>query len=112
MAQTYGQHSNADVIYLTRENYVLCETLTFLQEQFNGLQDDNDREQKVLFQISQILQNLPSLIDHETAIVENIDIKKSILNTVILQEVFFSYLISILNQLNTVARPGGGELWE
>ncbi|XP_008181522.3 dynein heavy chain 2, axonemal [Acyrthosiphon pisum] len=84
VAQTLGQHSNADVIYLTRENYSLCETLSFLQKQFNG-SSDNEKEKKVLFQVSQILQNIPPLINHEI-IVENIDIKRSLLNTVILQE--------------------------
>ncbi|CAI6360698.1 unnamed protein product [Macrosiphum euphorbiae] len=85
VAQTLGQHSNADVIYLTRENYLLCETLSFLQKRFNGSSDDNDKEKKVLFQVSQILENIPTLINHEI-IVENIDIKRSLLNTVILQE--------------------------
>lgn len=88
-AQTLGQHSNTDVIYLTRENYLLCETLSFLQKQFNGSSDDNDKEKRVLFQVSQILQNIPTLINHEI-IIENIDTKRSLLNTVILQEVFFT----------------------
>lgn len=88
------------MIYLTRENYLLCETLSFLQKRFNGSSDDNDKEKKVLFQVSQILENIPTLINHEI-IVENIDIKRSLLNTVILQEVFFLLIISILTQLNT-----------
>jgi hypothetical protein len=77
------------MIYLTRDNYLLCETLTSLQEQFNGSSVDNDKEKKVLFQISQIFQNIPSLINYEI-IAENINIKRSILNAVIFQEVFFT----------------------
>lgn len=92
VAQTLGQHSNADVVYLTRENYLLCKTLSFLQKQFNGSPDDNDKEKKVLYQVSQILQNIPPLINHEI-IVENIDVKRSTLNTVVLQEVSIIYLI-------------------
>jgi len=88
-AQMLGQHSNADVIYLTRENYLLCETLSFLQKQFNGSSDDTNKEKKVLFQVSQILQNIPTLINHKI-IVESIDTKRSLLDTVILQEVFFT----------------------
>ncbi|XP_060835340.1 dynein axonemal heavy chain 2-like [Rhopalosiphum padi] len=85
VAETFGQHSNGDMIYLTRDNYLLCETLTSLQEQFNGSSVDNDKEKKVLFQISQIFQNIPSLINYEI-IAENINIKRSILNAVIFQE--------------------------
>lgn len=77
------------MVYLTRESYLLCETLTVLQKHCNGLPDDNDREKKVLFQISQILQNIPSKIKHEI-ISENTHIKRSIFNTVIFQEVFFT----------------------
>lgn len=77
------------MVYLTRENYLLCKTLSFLQQQFNGSPNDNDKEKKVLYQISQILQNIPPLINHEI-IVENIDVKRSTLNTVILQEVLFT----------------------
>ncbi|VVC43185.1 Dynein heavy chain, domain-2,Dynein heavy chain domain,Dynein heavy chain, domain-1,Dynein heavy chain, P- [Cinara cedri] len=82
LTQTFGQHPNANVIYLKEENYLLCETLRYLQEQFNGLPDDNDKENKVLFQLSQILQNLPSLIKPESLLIE-----RNIVNFVILHEI-------------------------
>lgn len=85
--QLVGQHSNAKVIYLTRENHLLCETLGRLQEQTNGLTDDTtDREQKILFQLDRILESLPALIDHEQ-VVQNIKMKKNLLDYVLLQEV-------------------------
>jgi len=92
VAQALGQHSNADVVYLTRENNLLCETVSFLLKQFNDSSDDSDKEKKVLYQVSQILQNIPALINVEN-IVENIDIKRSTLNTVIFQEVLFTYYL-------------------
>ncbi|XP_025208084.1 dynein heavy chain 2, axonemal-like [Melanaphis sacchari] len=86
VTEMFGQYSNSEIIYLTKDNFLLCETLTFLQEQCNGSSDDNDKEKKVLFQVSQILQNIPSSINHEI-IAENINIKRNIPNTIIFQEV-------------------------
>lgn len=85
-AQVFGQHPNADVIFLTRQSRLLCESLADLQERFNGSPDNGDKENEVLFQLSQILQKLPALIDRET-LVKNIEITKNPMDYVLLQEV-------------------------
>lgn len=76
------------MIYLTKENHLLCETLGYLQEQFNGSPDDHDKEKKVLFQISQILENIPSLINY-ASLAKNIQTNKNIIDFILLQEVLF-----------------------
>lgn len=52
------------MISLTKENHLLLETLRYLQDKINGPPDD-DKENKVLLQLSQIILNLPSLISLE-----------------------------------------------
>lgn len=86
MAQILGQHSNAYEIYLTEENSLFCKTLAFLQEQNNSSLDNNDKENKVLFKVSQILRNIPTLINYQT-IVKHIEIRRNVLDFILLQEV-------------------------
>lgn len=86
--QLVGQHPNANVIYLTRENHLLCETLGHLQKPFNETVHDTDKEKKMLFQLTRILRSLPQLIDCEP-VIQNIKMKKNLLNVVLLQEVLF-----------------------
>lgn len=82
LVQMFGQHPNTNVIYLTKENRLLLTTLKYLQDQFNAPPDDNDKENKVLIQLSEILQNLPSLIN-----LEHITIRTNELDFVIFHEV-------------------------
>lgn len=81
----FGQHPNTNVIYLTKENRLLFKTLRHLQDQFNAPPDDNDKENRVLIQLSQILQNLPSLIN-----LEHITISTNELDFVVFHEVNFT----------------------
>lgn len=84
LAQLVGQHPNANVIHLTSESHVLCETLGLLQDKTNGSEDDC--ADKMLFQLTQILGCLPALIDREP-VVQNIRVKRDVLDVVLLQEV-------------------------
>lgn len=79
------------MIYLTRENRLLCETLACLQNQVNGSPDemDHNKEKKVLFQISQILKNIPTLINYRN-LVENVRINRNITDFTLLQEVLIN----------------------
>lgn len=86
MTQLLGQHLNAYEMYLTKENYLLCKSLTLLQEQNNGSPDDYDKETKVIFEISQILRNIPTSINHKT-VVKNIELRNNVLDFILLQEV-------------------------
>lgn len=88
MAETFGQHPNANVIFLTKENREFCETLAYLREEFNEPFDNNDNENKVLIQLSQILRNIPTLINYKTT-VDNMENRRHILDFILLQEVLF-----------------------
>lgn len=89
LTQILGQHSNAYEIYLTKENSLLCKTLAFLQEQNNASLDNYDKEKKVLLEVSQILRNIPALINYQT-IVKSIEIRRNILDLILLQEVYLN----------------------
>lgn len=87
-AETFGQHPNANVIYLTKENRLLCETLGYLQEQSNGSRADkyNDKDEQVLSRLSEIRDDVPELIDYGN-VVKNIEKRTDLLDFIILQEV-------------------------
>lgn len=85
MVEIFGQHQNANVIYLTKENHILCETLSNLQILNESLKNNN-KENKVLIQLSQISRNIPTLINSGN-IVDNIKKKRHILDFVLLKEV-------------------------
>lgn len=84
MAETFGQLQNANIIYLTKENNILCKTLYL--HKFNEPLENNNKENKVLIQLSQISQNMPALINYEN-IVGNIEKQRLVLDFVILKEV-------------------------
>lgn len=91
-AHSFGQHPNANIFYLTRENQLLCKTLVCLQDQLNGSSvDDDNKDNEVLLQITQILRDMPPSIDQKP-IVENIEKRKTYMSDfVLLQEVFYPY---------------------
>jgi len=85
---TFGQHPNVNITYLTRENNVLCKTLTYLQEWYNGPSDDIDIENHIMFKLSQMIQKIPMSIDLKI-IFESIKTRRNIMDFILLNEVLF-----------------------
>jgi len=83
-ARTFGQHPNADVVCLTKENRSLCETLKYLREQSNGSPSADDKDKNVLRQLYEIGRNMPALIRRES-VAENVE--TNILDSIVSQEV-------------------------
>lgn len=102
-AHSFGQHPNANVFYLTRENRLLCKTLVCLQDQLNGSSvDDDDKDNEVLQQVSKILRDMPASIDQEP-VLENIEKKRTYMSDfVLLQEVFFFFFSFKLTETDYV----------
>lgn len=85
--EVFGQNSNAEMTSLMGLNRVICETLLVFQGQSSVAAEENV-EEKVLVLSTTILNKMPEEIDYNNTI-KNIGSKRSPLDVVLLQEVFF-----------------------
>lgn len=83
--EVFGLNTNAEISSLMEVNRVLCETLLVFHVQ-SSIEEEENKEGKVLLLSSKILQKCPDQIDYNYT-EKNIGNKKMPLDVVLLQEV-------------------------